>query len=606
MENIYSDRIDDLRTMMRDNGWDAVVIGGSDPHASEYPAPRWQQVKWLSGFTGEAGDLVVTHDHAGLWTDSRYFIQALEQLEGTGVELHKTRLPDSVSIPDWLASNGVKVVAVDGLCQSMSAAEELVEAIGEGGRLSDVPDMLDAMWEDRPSVPVSPVTTLDVECFGGIPRAEKISWIRKWMLLHGIDRVLLSSLDEIAWMLNVRGSDIEYNPLVISYLLISQDYVKWFVRKSMVDMDPDTEDSFNELVADGVDIEDYEAVFFALSDFSGETSRVRLFADPSTLNHHVATYVKDSYPEDCVIYGTSPVILEKSVKTSSEIENLRQTYIDDGVAMEKFLYWLDCEVVSGREVTEWEASEKLTAFRAEIPGYRGNSFENISAYGPGAALPHYSTPREGSAVIRPHGLYLVDSGGQYLTGTTDITRTVPMGACTDLEKEDYTLVLKGMIDLSMAVFPRGTAGCQIDALARMPLWKAKRNFGHGTGHGVGYYLCVHEGPQSIRYQYNPQPLLPGMVTSNEPGLYREGMHGIRHENIVLCREAGTSQFGEWLEFETLTCCHIDTSAVVPELLGPEALAWLNAYNARVYATLAPYLPSDVASWLMERTREICH
>lgn len=606
MENIYSDRIDDLRTMMRDNGWDAVVIGGSDPHASEYPAPRWQQVKWLSGFTGEAGDLVVTHDHAGLWTDSRYFIQALEQLEGTGVELHKTRLPDSVSIPDWLASNGVKVVAVDGLCQSMSAAEELVEAIGEGGRLSDVPDMLDAMWEDRPSVPVSPVTTLDVECFGGIPRAEKISWIRKWMLLHGIDRVLLSSLDEIAWMLNVRGSDIEYNPLVISYLLISQDHVKWFVRKSMVDMDPDTEDSFNELVADGVDIEDYEAVFFALSDFSGETTRVRLFADPCTLNHHVATYIKDSYPEDCVIYGTSPVILEKSVKTSSEIENLRQTYIDDGVAMEKFLYWLDCEVASGRKVTEWEASEKLTAFRAEIPGYRGNSFENISAYGPGAALPHYSTPREGSAVIRPHGLYLVDSGGQYLTGTTDITRTVPMGACTDLEKEDYTLVLKGMIDLSMAVFPRGTAGCQIDALARMPLWKAKRNFGHGTGHGVGYYLCVHEGPQSIRYQYNPQPLLPGMVTSNEPGLYREGMHGIRHENIVLCREAGTSQFGEWLEFETLTCCHIDTSAVVPELLGPEALAWLNAYNARVYATLAPYLPSDVASWLMERTREICH
>ena len=606
MENIYSDRIDDLRTMMRDNGWDAVVVGGSDPHASEYPAPRWQQVKWLSGFTGEAGGLVVTHDHAGLWTDSRYFIQALEQLEGTGVELHKTRLPDSVSIPDWLASKGVKVVAVDGLCQSMSAAEELVEAIGEGGRLSDVPDMLDAMWEDRPSVPVSPVTTLDVECFGGIPRAEKISWIRKWMLLHGIDRVLLSSLDEIAWMLNVRGSDIEYNPLVISYLLISQDYVKWFVRKSMVDMDPDTEDSFNELVADGVDIEDYEAVFFALSDFSGETSRVRLFADPSTLNHHVATYIKDSYPEDCVIYGTSPVILEKSVKTSSEIENLRQTYIDDGVAMEKFLYWLDYEVASGREVTEWEASEKLTAFRAEIPGYRGNSFENISAYGPGAALPHYSTPREGSAVIRPHGLYLVDSGGQYLTGTTDITRTVPMGACTDLEKEDYTLVLKGMIDLSMAVFPRGTAGCQIDALARMPLWKAKRNFGHGTGHGVGYYLCVHEGPQSIRYQYNPQPLLPGMVTSNEPGLYREGMHGVRHENIVLCREAGTSQFGEWLEFETLTCCHIDTSAIVPELLGQEALAWLNAYNARVYATLAPYLPSDVASWLMERTREICH
>jgi Xaa-Pro aminopeptidase len=261
-------------------------------------------------------------------------------------------------------------------------------------------------------------------------------------------------------------------------------------------------------------------------------------------------------------------------------------------------------VASGREVDEWEASERLTAFRSEIPGYRGNSFENISAYGPGAALPHYSTPREGSAVIRPHGLYLVDSGGQYLTGTTDITRTVPMGDCTDLEREDYTLVLKGMIDLSMAVFPRGTAGCQIDALARMPLWKAKRNFGHGTGHGIGYYLCVHEGPQSIRYQYNPQPLLPGMVTSNEPGLYREGMHGIRHENIVLCKEAGVSEFGDWLEFETLTCCHIDTSAVVKDILGPEATAWLNAYNERVYRTLSPLLSPETAAWLRFKTAPI--
>ena len=605
MGNIFADRIEALRNMMADNGWDAVIVTGSDPHSSEYPAPRWKQVEWLTGFTGEAADVVVTADHAGLWTDSRYFIQAVDQLEGTGVELHKTRVQGAVPIPQWL-SDKARVVAVDGLCQSVSAVDELENVLGEGGLVVDVPDMLQELWPDRPLIPVTPVTTLDVECFGGIPRVEKISWLRKWMLVHGYDKVLLSSLDEVAWMLNVRGSDIEYNPLVISYLLVSQDYVKWFVKKSVVDseLDPDTLDSFEELRMDGVDVEDYDAVFFALSDFGEDLESGTLFIDPTTLNANVYKYIKECFAEDSIVCGTSPVILEKSVKTASEIVGMRQTYIEDGVAMERFLHWLETEVASGREVDEWKASERLTAFRSEIPGYRGNSFENISAYGPAAALPHYSTPREGSAVIRPYGLYLVDSGGQYLTGTTDITRTVPMGDCTDLEKEDYTLVLKGMIDLSMAVFPRGTAGCQIDALARMPLWKAKRNFGHGTGHGIGYYLCVHEGPQSIRYQYNPQPLLPGMVTSNEPGLYREGMHGIRHENIVLCKEAGVSEFGDWLEFETLTCCHIDTSAVVKDILGPEATAWLNAYNERVYRTLSPLLPPETAAWLRFKTAPI--
>ena len=602
MGNVNSERIAALREMMAENGWDAVVITGSDPHSSEYPAPRWKQVEWLTGFTGEAGDVVVTADHAGLWTDSRYFIQALTQLEGTGVELHKTRVPGAVPIPQWL-SDKARVVAVDGLCQSVSAVAGLEGALGEGGLVVDVPDMLQELWVDRPQMPVTPVTTIDVECFGGVPRIDKISWLRKWMLLNGYDKVLLSSLDEVVWMLNVRGSDIEYNPLVISYLLVSQDYVKWFAKKSVTDseLDPDTLDSFAELKMDGVDVEDYDAVFFALSE-DGESGNI--FIDPSTLNSHIHRYICGCYPCGSVICGTSPVILEKAVKVQSEIEGMRQTYIDDGVAMERFLHWLETEVASGREVDEWEASERLTAFRSEIPGYRGNSFENISAYGPGAALPHYSTPREGSAIIRPRGLYLVDSGGQYLTGTTDITRTVPMGECTDLEKEDYTLVLKGMIDLSMAVFPRGTAGCQLDALARMPLWRARRNFGHGTGHGIGYYLCVHEGPQSIRYQYNPQPLLPGMVTSNEPGLYREGMHGIRHENIILCREAGISEFGDWLDFETLTCCHIDTSAVVKDILGPEATAWLNAYNERVYRTLAPLLPAETAAWLRHKTVSI--
>ena len=603
MENIYAQRISALRSMMSDNGWDAVVISGSDPHSSEYPAPRWKQVEWLTGFTGEAGDVVVTADHAGLWTDSRYFIQAIEQLEGTGVELHKTRLPDSVSIPDWLFEHA-SVVAVDGLCQSVSAVQEIKAALGEEGEVVDVPDLLECLWEGRPAIPVTPVTTLDVDCFGGIPRIEKIQWLRRWMLVEGYDRVFLSSLDEIAWMLNVRGSDIDYNPLVISYLLVSHETVKWFVRKSAAFTDPETPDSFSELKADGIEVLYYDDVFIGLSDFGEDADGGRLFVDPSTLNHNVYAYISETYAH--VAFGTSPVILKKAVKVDSEIVSMRQTFIDDGVAMECFLHWLDEEVSMGREITEWEASEKLTWFRSQVPGYRGNSFENISAYGPSGALPHYSTPREGSAVIRPKGLYLVDSGGQYLTGTTDITRTVPMGECTPLEKEDYTLVLKGMIDLSMSVFPRGTTGHQLDALARMPLWRTLRNFGHGTGHGIGFYLCVHEGPQSIRFQYNPQPLLPGMATSNEPALYREGMHGIRHENIILCREAGSSDFGDWLDFETLTLCHFDTSAVLPHLLGPEAIKWLNDYNDRVYRTLAPLLPPRTAAWLRDKTMPLIY
>lgn len=600
--NIFHERIARLRQMMTSRGWDAVVIGGSDPHSSEYPAPRWQQVKWLTGFTGEAGDVVITHDHAGLWTDSRYFIQAEQQLDGTGVELHKTRVPGEVGIPEWL-SDRAKVVAVDGLCQSVDFISELRGAV-QGVFVADVPDILTQLWEDRPEMPVTPITTLDVESFGGRQRIEKIEWIRKWMMLNEVDSILLSTLDEIAWLLNVRGSDIDYNPLVISYLVVTFESVKWYVRKDGEDLDPDTEDSFAELAADGVEIEEYIGICQALEMLAEYGQMSKIFIDPSSLNYHIYTTICETFAEDSVVMGTSPVILEKSVKTASEIENLRQTFIDDGVAMECFLYWLEHEVASGHEVTEWDASVRLTSLRSQIPGYRGDSFENISAYGPHAALPHYSTPQEGSAVIGPRGLYLVDSGGQYLTGTTDITRTVPMGECTYKEKEDYTLVLKGMIDLASAVFPRGTTGHQLDALARMPLWKAGRNFGHGTGHGIGYYLCVHEGPQSIRWQYNPQPLLPGMVTSNEPGLYREGSHGIRHENIILCREAGQTEFGDWLSFETLTCCHIDTSAVLPELLGPEALAWLNDYNARVYQTLAPLLPTEVAQWLKNKTMSI--
>ena len=606
MNNIFSQRVQSLRDLMSESGWDAVVISASDPHGSEYPAPRWKQVEWLSGFTGEAGDMVITMDHAGLWTDSRYFIQAVEQLAGSGIELHKTRVPGAVGIPEWLAVEGLKNIAFDGSCCSL----DFVNSIKEAGIVDlqdscvpitfDIPDLLGYIWEDRPSVPATPVITLD-EHDVGESRMHKIVWLRKFLMKHGCDAILLSSLDEIAWLLNVRGSDIEYNPLVVSYLFISMDDVLWFVRKDGQEQDIETADSFTELEADGVTIMDYSGLSLFLTGLD-EGSVV--YADDKTLNNSIYNILQSSVGSGGVVCGNSPVQLRKSVKNPVEIENIREAFIEDGVAVEKFLYWLECSLIEDRVVTEWEASRKLTSLRSEIPGYRGNSFENISAYGANAALPHYSTPVTGSAVIRPEGLYLTDSGGQYLFGTTDITRTIPLGECSSLEKEDYTLVLKGMIQLSMAVFPRGTAGCQLDVLARNSLWRSKRNFGHGTGHGVGFYLCVHEGPQSIRQNLNAQPLLPGMVTSNEPGIYREGEFGIRHENIVLCKEAGVNDFGDWLCFETLTCCHIDTSAIVKELMTSDELDWLNAYNASVYERLSGKLPADVALWLKEKTAAI--
>ena len=647
MENVYAQRIALLRAMMKENGWDAVLVGASDPHCSEYPAARWKQVEWLTGFTGEAASVVVTRSHAGLWTDTRYFIQAVEQLDGTGVELHKLRVPDAVPIPRWLAENVDYILGapsvqsyylgdgacprrlnlvLDGLCWSADEVLAIDDALSGATADNDFryeiisrPDFLNALWTDRPAIPVTPVQTLDLEISGGEDRRAKIGWLRKWMLRNDVDNFLVTALDEIAWLLNVRANDIEYNPYVISYLLVSQENVRWFVRKDGYDDDGDTPDSFEEIASDDVSIEDYAAVETALGEIGSDES---LFADPASLNWQLFSFLSSIYsPESDVAskfrLGKSPVILRKAVKEETEIERLRETFVEDGLAVERFLKWLEENVAAaGRgeaePVSEWDASVKLSSLRADIPGYRGDSFENISAYGPSAALPHYVTPVKGSRTVEGHGLYLVDSGGQYLTGTTDITRTVPMGVCTELEKEDYTLVLKGMIDLSMAVFPKGTAGCQIDALARSPLWRARRNFGHGTGHGIGYYLGVHEGPQDIRQNFNPQPLLPGMVTSNEPGLYRAGMHGIRHENVLLTvpdripdvNLTGCNEFGEWLRFETLTCCHIDTSAVIPELLTADERDWLNAYNASVYDRLAPRMTPEEAAWLAAKTRQI--
>ena len=601
MGTIFSGRVEALRSLMRENGWDIVILTGSDPHASEYPAERWKQVPWVSGFTGEAGDLVVTQDHAGLWTDTRYFIQAVRQLEGSGIVLHKMRVPEQVPIPEWIASLEMDepVIAVDGLCQTVAAMAELQEAV-PSARIVSVPDLLSPLWADRPAIPVSPVITLGEDLVGE-SREAKIGRLRKWLVLHGADAILLASLDQIAWLLNVRGADIAYTPVVISYLLVTLDDVFWYVRKDAYE-DPDSETaaSFDELQADGVRICDYTEVEFALSSLR-VNGVDRICVDPSDLNYALRGAIEegDLLPE--VVEVSSPVSLWKAVKNPVELEGIREAHLEDGLVMERFLYWVSRHAGS---VNEWEAACELGRLRAQVPGYRFDSFETISAYGPSAALPHYITPATGSALLEARGLYLVDSGGQYLFGTTDITRMMPLGPCTALEREDYTLVLKGHIDLAMAVFPRGTAGCQIDALAREPLWKAKRNFGHGTGHGVGFFLNAHEGPQDIRQNFNHQPLEPGMVISDEPGIYREGMHGVRHENLILVRPVGDNEFGSFLGFETLTLCHFDTSCLELGLLTADERDWLNAYNAHVYDVLAPRLPSDVATWLHTQTRPV--
>ena len=598
MGTLFSERIEAIRSLMRENGWDIFILGGSDPHQSEYPAERWRQVRYVSGFTGEAADLVVTADHAGLWTDTRYFIQARQQLEGSGIVLHKMRVPDQVPIPQWIASLGLDepVIALDGLCQSVEAVRELQAAV-PSAIIEAVPDVLAPLWPERPAIPSSPVITLG-EDLTGESRESKLGRLRKWLVMRGSDAILLSSLDQIAWLLNVRGNDIAYNPLVISYLLVTLEDACWFVRKdAYAEPDSETAASFDELAADGVQVRDYDDVHFELASLR-ENGVDSICLDPGTLNVALREAVDDGDMLPQVLECASPVPLWKAVKNAVEVDGMREAHLEDGVVMERFLYWLSSRA---GQVNEWEAACYLQELRSGIPGYRGDSFETISAYGPSAALPHYCTPVSGSSLLEARGLYLVDSGGQYLFGTTDITRTVPLGPCTPLEREDYTLVLRGHIQLAMAVFPAGTAGCQIDALAREPLWQARRNFGHGTGHGVGFFLGVHEGPQDIRQNFNAQALLPGMIVSDEPGIYREGMHGVRHENLLLVRPVGANEFGSWLGFETLTLCHFDTSCLDVSLLTPAERSWLNAYNERVFTTLSPRLSPEEAEWLRGKT-----
>ena len=532
-------------------------------------------------------------DSAGLWTDTRYFIQAEEQLSGSGIELHKLRIPGAVNYPEWLAGHlpAESRVGLDSYCIPVNEMKHLKAKLEEKNiKVIEESDLIGDIWLDRPALPEGKLIQVSSEITGRSAQ-EKMESIRDLLREKKADYFLLSALDEIAWLYNIRCNDIEYNPVAISYAIVSQEKAYLFIKRSKVS--PETKTT---LEREGIEIHDYHHLSLFLETIKEDA---RFCLDPDTLNYAVYHRISTSFSVEEI---TSPVILAKSVKTDKEIEGFRLACLKDGVAMTKFFYWLENNI--GNSITETEASKKLTSFRAQNEGYVSDSFENISAYGKNAALPHYSAIPGQDSLLEPHGLYLVDSGGQYTHGTTDITRTIPLGELTAQEREDYTLVLKGMIALSQSIFPKGTRGCNLDAIARQPLWQNLRNFGHGTGHGIGFFLNVHEGPQSIRQDLNNQPLLPGMVTSDEPGLYREGRHGIRHENIILCKRLAENEFGEWYDFETLTLCYFDTSALSTELMNQNEKTWLNRYHEKVYEKISPLLDEKEKEWLKVKTLPI--
>ncbi|NLA15380.1 MAG: M24 family metallopeptidase [Bacteroidales bacterium] len=593
--NNVTGKIRQLRSLMDEQKWDAVVISGTDPHNSEYLPERWQQRKLISGFTGSYGTVVITKTHAGLWTDTRYFIQAAQELEDTEFTIHPLRVPGAVDYPQWLASEMQEdvVIGIDGSCMPYQEVEKLKKALAPiKGKVKDKTDFLTPLWPDRPPLPMNPVFILE-EKYSGKEAHRKIEELRKKVHDAGCTHIVLNALDQIAWLFNIRSHDIPFNPVVISYALIGMEEATLFITPGKIG-----EKVEQSLAKQGIVTSPYGSLTNALQELPQEA---RVMTDGNTLSYSIFNQLVIHPGKENIHDFPSPVILEKAIKNQVEINGFRKAFLSDGVAMERFLFWLEKELEAGSLLTEKSVSKKLSWIRALSEEAMGDSFQSISAYGSNAALPHYNHGAEEGSLLEKKGLYLIDSGGQYLSGTTDITRTVPLGPLSPLEREDYTIALKGMMALSTAVFLSGTKGTHLDMLAREPLWKYYRNYGHGTGHGVGHFLCVHEGPQDIRMTWRDQDILPGMLTSNEPGLYREGSHGVRHENILLCQVLKENEFGEWLGFETMTLCHIDTSPLLIELLEDWEIKWLNNYNSHVFNTLSPLLTYEESLWLTQKT-----
>ncbi|WNJ17028.1 aminopeptidase P family protein [Pontibacter sp. G13] len=589
-----TDLLQELRASMAEHGLAAYLIPNTDPHQSEYIADHWRLMPWLSGFDGSAGTMIITPDFAGVWTDSRYFIQAERQLRGSGFKLMKLNVPHTPEYIGWLVEHLPPggTVGVDGQLISQSKATDLQKALITGGcSLSDVGDLVGPIWKDRPEIPSKPIQKHALE-YSGLSRVNKLEQLRMSMAKHGADFHVLSSLDDIAWLLNIRGADVDYNPVAISHALVGDCDTKLFVDPTKM-----PESLIKRLHEQSIWVQPYEDFFHALGQIPSEKS---VYIDPKRVS--VATF--KALPEGVrVIMGQNLTIPLKAIKNQVEIDHARRTAVKDGVAMVRLLKWLE-EAVPQGGVTELTVDEKLQEFRAEQPDFVGPSFGTIAGYLDHGAIVHYSATPELAHELKPEGMFLLDSGGQYLDGTTDITRTISLGNPTQAEKEDFTLVLKGYIGLDSAIFPAGTKGYQLDILARQHLWSRGRNYGHGTGHGVGFYLNVHEGPQNFSPAANQTAFEVGMITSNEPGLYRNGKYGIRTENLMLCVEHSDTEFGKFLAFETLTLCPIDLNLVNLSLMNEQEIDWLNSYHDEVRTALSLMLNDEEKTWLEEKTRPI--
>ena len=593
MKQSIKERIHALRMTFRPNNIKAFIIPSTDPHLSEYVAPYWMSREWISGFTGSAGTAVILMDKAGRWTDSRYFLQAEKELEGSGITLYKEMLPETPSITKFLCQNlkPGESVSIDGKMFSVQQVEQMKEDLAPYQlQVNLFGDPLKNIWKDRPSMPDAPAFIYDVK-YAGKSCGEKVAAIRTELKKKGIFALFLSSLDEIAWTLNLRGSDVHCNPVIVSYLLVTQDEVVYFISPEKI-----TQEVNEYLQEQQVSLRKYDEAESFLNSFAGEN----ILIDPKKTNYAIYSAIN---PACKVVRGESPVTLLKAIRNEQEIAGIHHAMQRDGVALVKFLKWLEASVLSGKE-TELSVDRKLHEFRAAQPLYMGESFDTIAGYKEHGAIVHYSATEESDVTLQSKGFLLLDSGAQYLDGTTDITRTIALGELTEEEKTDYTLILKGHIALAMAKFPAGTRGAQLDVLARMPIWSHGMNFLHGTGHGVGHFLSVHEGPQSIRMNENPIVLQPGMVTSNEPGVYKAGSHGIRTENLTLVCKDKEGMFGEYFKFETITLCPICKKGIIKEMLTAEEVKWFNDYHQTVYKKLSPSLNEEEKKWLLEATKAI--
>lgn len=595
MENVINDRLASLREVMRREHLAAFIFPSTDAHQSEYVAAHWQGREWISGFNGSAGTVVVTLTSAALWTDSRYFLAAEEQLKGTEYQLMKLKIEGTPTIAQWLAQELADVespeVGIDGMVNSYHSATALISDLRKLGGISVRTnfDPLSIVWKNRPAIPQNPVEIQPME-YAGESVSSKITRIRKALRELHADGMLVSALDDIAWTLNLRGTDVHCNPVFVSYLLISSDEVKLFVDEEKV-----SAEVRNYLQENGISLYIYNKVEEALRNYS----EYNILLDGDETSYYLWKTVKCQE----IVAATSPIPAMKAVKNATEIQGYRNAMLRDGVAMVKFLMWLKPAVEAGGQ-TEISIDKKLTSLRAEQPLFRDISFDTIAGYATHGAIVHYEATPETDIPLKPEGLILIDSGAQYQDATTDITRTIALGPVTEEMKHIYTLVLKAHIQLELVKFPDGASGTQLDAVGRECMWREGLNFLHGTGHGVGSYLNVHEGPHQIRMEWMPAPLRAGMTLTDEPGLYLAGKFGVRTENTVLITDYKKTEFGKFLQIEPLTLCPIDTTPIDTNIMLPEEIDWLNLYHQKVYEKLAPYLSETEKKWLRNATKAI--